>query len=683
MMNDVTGLGSGLRANWNSIVQRFVDVDVACIDLFDTLMVRQVARPIDAFCIARELLNTESEFYLTQTFSLVRANAELLLRQEAVGQGLSADTVTLEEIYIRVGLILGIDGPLLEALQAAEMDTERQLLCPVPAAVSLVQARAQGGGTTLVVSDTYLPRPFMEELLHRSLVAHSWELWLSNERQVGKADGSMWAAIRREHPRASILHLGDNEVADVIQPRAFGISAMAITSPSQSMRHEAGVLGSLNGSWRWRHLEVETHQLANSQRSLVAGIAANELAADPSATVSYAFGLGVVGPALVGLVQWIHRTAVDNGYDHLYFLARDGHLIRESYLTYFGQDSLPTTYLAASRRLLNFAAIGDRLTTIDVNFLTQTSWPIPVGTYITRLAVPDIVGPAKEFLTELGISFDDPGTSHGAEIRALFWHLEPQLVRAAQLERLALESYWRQEGFATSLCPAVVDIGWHGSLQFAINRIREDAGLPWVAGLYFGLHSPRPMFGGQTEFAYVDAAIPSDRKMHADLVAGSVSPLEFCFTRPEGTVMGLTRMPDECQAGSGRWVAVHATDRLPTEDAKVVEEVQSGAITFVEAYKRAVAGLPSTIAVLDRSIAVEPLVMALHDPAPQVAHVIGNCHHADGFGEGVRWERIGAPTLDSIIDLSDGADRVASEFSRTSWRAGFMANAKSSRLPIP
>jgi FMN phosphatase YigB (HAD superfamily) len=667
------------------------EADVVSFDLFDTLVVRSVARPVDAFRLAHELFNDRTPHYLTDEVAPVRFAAEVALREEAVAAGTSADAVTLDAIYRRTTDLARLTPEMASALAEAELAAERLLLRPVTEMVDLLQFSADEGKPVLVVSDTYLSRAFVEEVLDSIGVPTGYDLWLSSERQASKADGSIWAQIVTAYADRRILHFGDNLVGDVIHPRAFEVTAEPVTNPARAYREGSGSTQALNGDWTFRHLEIDEFRLKNVHRSLVAGLAANQLS-EAGSNPAYAVGYGAFGPALLGFVQWLHRTATGRGRDHLYFLARDGQVMKRAYEAYWGEQALPATYLAASRRLLRMPAIGPDLTNQDIDFLTQTSWPMAVGDYFDRLDLPEVSVQAAALLRSMGLSPSDPGTAHGAELRAIFWRLRSPLVAAAAEERSRLVAYWEAIGLLGARRPGLVDIGWHGSLQHATRVTLGLAGLtPDLYGFYFGLHPGRPPYAGQVAESFVDGAKGADRGLYENLIVGSVAPLEFCFTRPEGTALFLSPDPPvagpaERRGGARRpvaegWTIVRASDQLADEDGQVLEEVQRGAVDFVTDFRQGTSGMPRTISRVERDVATESLVMLLRAPTATAAALLGSRHHSDSFGSRANWKLIGAPRHDASWYEEHPAD-LAEELAETSWRPGFTVNARSAGLDV-
>ncbi|MGH9101916.1 MAG: hypothetical protein ACRDYD_02880, partial [Acidimicrobiales bacterium] len=452
----------------------------------------------------------------------------------------------------------------------------------------------------------------------------------------------------------------------------------------RALQQGIGSAGALHGQRMFEHLETDGSQLKNVHRSLVGGLTAHRLFAGARCTPAYAVGFGAFGPLLLGYVQWLHRAARRAGHDRLYFLARDGRIMLDAYRAFWGADALPGTYLLASRRLLNFPAIGERLTNRDVDFLTQTSWPIPVGEYFARLAVPEIDRAAGELLGRMGLDPEEPGGRHGAELRAVFWQLEKVLVAVAADERRRLLEYLEMAGLLAATHPAVVDIGWHGSLQRAVHRVLGYSRLERrLGGLYFGLHPQRPLDPAEPMQAFVDGTVPDDADLYERLVVGSVAALEFCFTRPEGTVVGLERQSvgDSARAvGSGALIGRHAADRLPVDDAEVLGQVQRGALDFVADFRRATDGMPGTVSILERDVAAESMALLLSAPTVLAADALGRRHHSDGFGTGVAWKLIGAPGHEAEWYARD-LEQLTGELAGAAWRAGYVANARAVGLP--
>src|SRR5690606_37293147 len=79
-------------------------------------------------------------------------------------------------------------------------------------------------------------------------------------------------------------------------------------------------------------------------------------------------GYAVAGPMLVSFVQWLIARARERQVDRLYFLAREGQLIAETYDRFArAQADLPEgRYLVVSRRAVNVPAIRSIEDVLDI-----------------------------------------------------------------------------------------------------------------------------------------------------------------------------------------------------------------------------------------------------------------------------------------------------------------------------
>ena len=260
----------------------------------------------------------------------------------------------------------------------------------------------------------------------------------------------------------------------------------------------------------------------------------------------------------------------------------------------------------------------------------------------SRLGLPEVEAAARVLLEQIGLDPSASGRDNHAAVRACFWQLSDELAAAAEAERGRLLEYWDQEGLLAAGRPAVVDIGWHGSLERSMRRVLRLAGAgDDLRGLYFGLHPVRGAEPGFEPQAYIDGARERDRLLHRDLVFTSVAVLEFCFTRPEGTVLGLERGAD------GRLVARHASDRMTAVDAAVCGDLQSAALDYVRDFAAATERWPGTLRHVEREAAAESMLLLVTQPTARAAELFGRRLHGDGFGDGVTWDRIGSPRHDA------------------------------------
>ena len=650
---------------------------VVSFDLFDTLLLRRVSRPVDIFRLVQEIFNAETRWYLTAEFAPVRIRAEQILREEAGADDRSVDSVTFDAIHRLVGDMLGLPSDMSRDLAHTELDAERRMLRANPAGVELLDYAIDLDKEVILVSDTYFSSKFIDEVLFELGIVGWKDRYLSCERGRAKSDGSMFAAVAASHVGDRIVHFGDNTDSDVRQAEVFGIRSCWLPKPADTHRLGFGPAAALNGRMVFEHLALDGSRLGNLQRSIINALIGQKCCSPgwPVARSSeqFAIGYGALGPLLMGIVQWLHRSAVAAGCRRILFFARDGAILQRAYNAYWGSAALPSRYVLASRRLVNLPAVADRLTNGDVDFLTQTSVPIPVGEYFDRLDIENL--DVDWALRQTGLHRSDLGCEHPDRLRAAMWLLEDQLLAAASSERQRLLTYLEQEDLITSEKTAVVDIGWRGSVQWSWERVLDQAERPCdIEGFYFGLHpAPPARFDDSVMHAYVDGRVDEDVKLHGDLILPSVSLLEFFFTSPDGTAIGIERSDD------GTMAARFAKNGLRSSHREVLLDVQAAAIAFVEDFRNAVAGLPSSVSEVERHVATENMVMLVNFPTPRAARILGEIPHGDGYGDKVTWSKIGAP--DHLSDqYRFDPELLEQERKRANWKQGFDANLASPPL---
>src|SRR5262249_21576947 len=70
----------------------------------------------------------------------------------------------------------------------------------------------------ILISDTYYPRAFIDELLHTAQIAHHINaVYISSECQARKDRGDLWEIVRKLESAVpeKWLHVGDNEHSDI------------------------------------------------------------------------------------------------------------------------------------------------------------------------------------------------------------------------------------------------------------------------------------------------------------------------------------------------------------------------------------------------------------------------------------------------------------------------------------
>lgn len=273
------------------------------LDVFDTLLKRDVARPTDLFLLRGE------------AFAQARVEAETQARTAAGRE------VTLAEIYARPPLA-GYDPAAECALECRAAAANR----PVWEAVRALRAQ---GKRLYYISDMYLPPEQINAMLTRCGYDRFDGGFVSSAYGVQKRSGKLFQRFLHETglKAREVLFIGDDWRADVLGAALAGIRAWHLPK-EQGMQAFPPAETAGDGA------------LAAFVQNRVRGRAVD----------GEAVGFAVLGPLLTALCQWIHEKRKERPESRLYFLARDMYLTRQIYAVLYPGE--PTQYLQVSRRSL-------------------------------------------------------------------------------------------------------------------------------------------------------------------------------------------------------------------------------------------------------------------------------------------------------------------------------------------
>lgn len=178
--------------------------DVISFDVFDTLLFRDVRKPTDIF------LFMEKELGIT-SFATKRKKAEQHARKKKNNET-GSNEVLLQEIYQMLELDYGISK---EKLMEKECELEQKHCYANPIMLNLVKKLSKKGKRMIAVSDMYLSKEFIYELLAKNNYPTFDGIFISGELNAGKSEGRMFDYVESRLGRKKILHIGDNFYSDI------------------------------------------------------------------------------------------------------------------------------------------------------------------------------------------------------------------------------------------------------------------------------------------------------------------------------------------------------------------------------------------------------------------------------------------------------------------------------------
>lgn len=435
-----------LRESPEQLIKRLCAYDAVTFDVFDTLLLRPLSRPEDAFYLLGARLGYPD-------FRRLRVQAEEEARRRKE-QAAGSREVTLEEIWAVLARETGLER---EAGMAAERQLEWDLCQANPYFLPVVEALRRQGKPLGVLSDMYLEEETVAALLEHCGFGRFPLCLVSGERGCSKSGGGLYRLARGLlGPGPAVAHVGDDPWADGRQAGRLGFTVF----PYQNV-HRAGA-------------PYRAEDLSPVLGSLYRGLVNTRLH-NGRETRSQAWEYGYVygGLPAVGYCRFVERFRREVGADRLLFLSRDGAALRRVYQMLFPGEKERAVYARWSR-LAAGKITADRFRgEYFRRFLTHKAGQgfslaqVLASMELTPL-LPGLCGalgaPPAESLTHKNTPL----------VKSYLLEHWPQVMACYEIHRQGGGAYYRAllAGCQRALA---VDIGWAGSgavmLDWAVNHL--------------------------------------------------------------------------------------------------------------------------------------------------------------------------------------------------------------------
>ncbi|HLI00116.1 MAG TPA: hypothetical protein VKV06_04980, partial [Acidimicrobiales bacterium] len=473
-------------------------VSVLTVDMFDTVVWRQVPRPTDAFVLLAGDLAQAGRLdprITPATFRRIRIEAEGKARdlRRRRGEGME---VGIEEIWAQVPEHVCRHTPVA-VLVEHEMAVEQRLIRADLDVVALIELAVERGCRVAVVSNTYLSAQQLSRLLARPETAalRQARIFASSAYGMSKVDG-LWKIVLEELdvPADQIVHVGDERPSDVDTPGQLGVRAVhypRYDDQTRTVLQREGVLGDVRVGPAAAVVVPGRGDYGLTALRAKVGARADYAPLPSDQSTAWRWGATVLGPALAGFADWVNRQAEEMGVSTVWCMMREGDLLADliGRVATSRGNGLKAEVVWLSRHVTAKASIahGD---------------PEELRKLLNRRLVPTVA----EFLTNLGISLgevpelrplagermDQPKLADEVvETLGTDPHLRTRIVAesAAVRARLlrSLEPALGTDPSTGAADPAtvLVDLGWGGTIQRQLTEALRLAGVDRrLVGLY-------------------------------------------------------------------------------------------------------------------------------------------------------------------------------------------------------
>ena len=525
------------------------DCKVVSFDIFDTLIKRNVPAPRDVFLLLEE--HYQKKFERNLDISGLRAQAEARAVQHE-----GRRDVTFEEIY---HAIEGISEKERQWLMAEEIRIEHavcQRWMPMGEVYDWCMVH---GIPVILVSDMYLPRTVIAELLHGAGYTGWKHLYISVEEQGNKAKGTLFDTVlgREGLKPVELLHIGDSLRGDYLVPRKKGILSFLIVGEKQR---------------RYQNKKVFLREEKQGRISyrIIDSLVKNNI--DQYDGFYRRLGYAVVGPILYGYCKWLAEQIKAEQIEKVFFLAREGYLLKRGF-DLLNTDNIRSQVIQVSRkavkvpRLHQAANLSELLEMIKVqreSYYTVSRLLLSCG-----IEKPSLI----ELLQKKGFQPDDTISEMTEERKEeLFQSIRPLMDQYSHEQERNIRGYMAQYELYGKI--AVCDVGWHGTIQYELQEIFSDVE---IEGFYIG----------ETQ-RHIKEAVPSHAYLFNDkcnqgigrVVAGTFELFEVFFLSTDGSANFYE------QAATGNFVCRLLPPEQTVETAQCILELQDAACAFIHDFRK-------------------------------------------------------------------------------------------------
>lgn len=624
------------------------------LDIFDTVLWRAFAKPTDVFRMVETIGIRQGRPWRGLAQDRILAESK---SREFHWQRSQIWEVNFHEIFEQLGELNPQWRADADLIQQIELQVEEHCIRGNSWFLEIFNKVLCSGLPVAFVSDMYLPKEFIEKLLHREGFIGYHTLLVSSEERTSKAQGGLFKKLLSTFhlEPGEVLHIGDNRDADYSIPRQLGIDSFLIPKSMEMIINDP------------RFARIKSIQTSGIDGSVQVALFAkrthlNQLGNYSDPDFWNNLGYTIAGPIFLGFTQWLVEQIKSLQLPILYFLSRDGLILESVYkkVCEHVSDLPPSRYLYCSRRAVNFASI-EKIDIPALQFLHSGTSRMSVAKFLSRIGLNPEAHTAEikaSGFRQLSHIVDTPDEYH--RLHVLLQKLEPEIIQQAQEERNDYLFYLASEEVLQQKQLGLVDIGWQCSMQQSLaNLIHKTNPANHIFGYYLGTFGNSQQREQPTSRIFGWACQHGQPVAHYATIREGIEIIEFLFTNTDNSLIRMTR-------AGGRISPVFDQFHVENDIGEMIEELQRGALQFVDD------ALPIMLG-LGVSITPETIIASLRgliqQPTKEELLNLGRIPHAEGFGGVYVTRRIAQPRPFPTYLICPWL--LQPDFKKAFWQIGF------------
>lgn len=537
----------------DEIYKKMVKYQYISFDMYDTLVKRDLKDPKDIFKLIEKAALKKYK-NIVQGYSRLRVETEEKIRKSKKTE------VTLTEIYNELAKLY--TPSIADELMHLELEYEYNLTVMNPWIKSIYKYCCENGKQIIIITDIYLPEKFIKRVL-KKVGIDSWRcLFVSSTSGKTKNDGSLYDLALKELQinGCEILHIGDNKHSDYDMAHDRGIEAIHIEKDRFQLIYNT-----------YMHSDSEMSVLCNHT------IAFQNNHMKEEWSRPYKLGYESFGPLLFGFSKWLKENVVKEKIDKIFFLSRDGKIMKRAFDIYDSDHETDSNYFLASRRALQVPKLVEEKNIKDILGFIYFPSELTIESLLRKLGIDDdnIVDSVCKKIEKRKDTIIAKKDLDGILGNKIWNEAVYYIKKNAENERKSFIGYLNQEQFSGRA--AIVDIGWFGNMQSNIESIIKQDQIPAnVYGYYVAL-APDGKHQKHLNMKGYLYDIHHNQKSHKkETLINQV--FETIFMADHGSVKRYIEQEGKYS------VELLEPDLNDTESINWLNEYQKGALAFVEDY---------------------------------------------------------------------------------------------------
>lgn len=366
----------------------------------------------------------------------------------------------------------------------------------------------------------------------------------------------------------------------------------------------------------------------------------------------YKFGFDAFGPVLLGFCRWIHEYKEKNKLNKLFFLSRDGKIVKKAYDILYNNE-VDNGYFHTSRRAMIVPSLKDLKSYEEIFERIAFNKKMKLETFIKKVGLEDYD------LNILLEKYDLKKTDiiniekyiENEKFKNFLIEILPIVKSNALKEYEAFKKYANNNDFSGKI--GIIDIGWYGTMQKAIESLNMDVE---IHGLYVGMVPKNKLCNLKFAKGFLfddEHGLDLYKKFHY-----FISIFEFMFLAQEGST--------KCYKDNIDGYVLYDYEYVDLKEKEYAFSIQCGAIDYIKKNK--------TINIKSPKICTKALIKRMLYPSIRDSKAFGNLLFLDD-------EKTYIAKPEALYKYVFNLKKLKKDFINSSWRIGFLKRLFVLKLP--